>query len=85
MDTQPSPEADVKLSVQDRELVDAKNKGLLVDIGDRIQASQSNPSPTSVLDMPQQPEMKELDQWDAARNDIDGDDFGLEDSDDDLL
>jgi hypothetical protein len=65
------------LSVQDRELADAKTKGLLVDLGDSI-------SPTSVVAHARSTEMKEMDEWDNAKG---GDEFFCsdDDSDDDLL
>jgi len=69
---------DPNFSVQDKQLADAKKNGLLVDLGD----TTNNVSPTSVLGFArnEQAEMKELDQWDSARND-----FDLDDSDDELL
>lgn len=88
MDTQTSGAAHEKisLSIQDRELEDAKRKGLLVDIGGGTGHDDDKNSPTSVLELDntQQEEMKELDQWDATRG---TEDFGQEeeDSDDDLL
>jgi hypothetical protein len=91
MDTQTSEvgQENISLSIQDRELADAKKKGLLVDIGGAGGGGvDEKSSPTSVLELDilgtNQQEMKELDQWDTARA---GDDFCLEeeDSDDDLL
>ena len=73
------------MTVQDRELADAKSKGLLVEM-DNIGESIDNSSPTSVLypDQSEQQEMKELDHWDIGRSNHS---FGLDedDSDDDLL
>jgi hypothetical protein len=74
----------VPMTVQDRELADAKSKGLLVEMGNMGETIDNN-SPTSVLyhDRTEQ-EMKELDHWDISRN---NNAFSLdeEDSDDDLL
>lgn len=76
---------DVPMTVQDRELADAKRKGLLVDIGDNDKTMDIS-SPTAVFEIARThlQEMKELDQWDMTRG---NDDFCLddEDSDDDLL
>ncbi len=76
----PEPD-DVTMTVQDRELADAKKRGLLVDIGDT-----DTSFPTSMLefDCTRQKEMEEIDNWDIAR----GEEFRLDtddDSDDDLL
>jgi hypothetical protein len=66
----------VPMTVQDRELADAKSKGLLVEMGNMGETIDNN-SPTSVL-------YQELDHWDISRN---NNAFSLdeEDSDDDLL
>ena len=75
----------VPMTVQDRELADAKSKGLLVEM-DNTGETIDNSSPTSVLyqNPTEQQELKELDHWDIGRND-NAFCFDEEDSDDDLL
>lgn len=69
------------LSTREKELAQAREKGLLVDLGDAVANGSSNNktakasgtalfdgSPTSVVGVSktQQAEMKELDEWEAA-------------------
>eukprot|EP00934_Nitzschia_sp_Nitz4_P001541 Nitzschia sp. Nitz4//scaffold20_size174350//54226//54957//NITZ4_002091-RA/size174350-snap-gene-0.239-mRNA-1//-1//CDS//3329541776//1541//frame0 len=80
METTETIEPVASPSVQDRELADAKTKGLLVDFS-------STSSPVSVLASnlagPPSDAMKELDQWDASRENQES--LLDDDSDDELL